>query len=97
MIGGTVIGIVRKKEIATTLHVRDHHCTDQICVKVKEERSKGCGTVLISIGDQVWWQGNMVLWTPFYSKKKRCGQDHDIAIPKIGYTYSFSHAIPGEP
>jgi hypothetical protein len=79
------------------LHVRDARSTDQVCVDVQEERQDGGGRVQIAVGDAVWWQGGSVMWTPAYSKQNRCGDNYDIRLPKVGYTYNSSHAPAGEP
>lgn len=97
MVGGRVIGIVRRDGQPTILHVRDTRNTDQVCVDVREYRIDGQGPVEISIGDQVWWQGGMVLWTPSSSEQGHHHEDHDIRLPKMGYTYSPSHALAGDP
>lgn len=93
MVGGKVIGLARKADGTAMLHVRDTRYTDQVCVDVREERIDGSGAVVIAVGDSVWWQGGQVMWTPSYSKKRRCGEDFDIRLPKVGYTYASSHAM----
>ena len=96
MVGGKVIGMVRKPDGVTMLHVRDTRSTDQVCVDVREERMDGGGAVEIAVGDSAWWQCGVVLWTPAYSGRRRCGDDFDIHLPKVGYTYAASHALVGE-
>lgn len=93
MVGGKVIGLVRKPGGVTMLHVLDTRSTDQVCVDVREERVGSGDSIEIAIGDSVWWQGDMVLWTPSYSAERRCGDDFDIPLPKVGYTYASSHAL----
>jgi hypothetical protein len=38
------------------------------------------------------WRCGEVMWTPSYSKRRRCGSDFDIRLPKVGYSYGMSHA-----
>jgi hypothetical protein len=96
MVGGNVVGLARRPGGVTMLHVRDTRSTDRICVDVREERLNGGGSVEIAVGDSVWWQSGIVLWTPAYSNRRRCGDDFDIQLPKVGYTYGLTHALAGE-
>lgn len=45
----------------------------------------------IRVGDSIWWQGRMAMWTPYENTQRpeaelRCGVDFDIQIPRIGYS-----------
>jgi hypothetical protein len=92
MVGGKVIGLARKPDGVTMLHVRDTRSTDQCCVDCREERIEDGDRVRITLGDSVWWQSGQIMWTPGRSPRERCGQDFDIRLPKVGYTYASSHA-----
>lgn len=98
MVGGTVIGLVRKPGEPTMLHIRDRApYNDQICVDVTETHRKDGSAVEIAIGDSVWWQCGLVMWTPKGANRRgKCGRDFDIQLPKVGYTYASSHAMAGE-
>lgn len=95
MIGGKVIGIIRKQS-HTTLNVRDTRYTDECCVDVREFRSDNGTPVHISIGDSVWWQSGSVMWTPSYVNStdypEDCGKRWDIQLPKVGYSHHMGHA-----
>lgn len=42
----------------------------------------------ISEGDSVWWQGRNAYWTPKNHKGEWIKEACDIAIPRIGYSYT---------
>ena len=83
-----VIGIMRKAD-RTTLHCRDQRSTDQVCVDCREVMVDTGKPVTVRLGDQVWWQGPYVLWTPDVTKNSV----FDIKLPKLGYSHDSSHDI----
>lgn len=92
MVGGKVIGIVRRLDGVTMLHVRDECNTDRCCVNCRERRIKSGEPVQIGLGDSVWWQSGLVMWTPHPVRNPgRCGIDFDIQLPKVGYSHNFGH------
>lgn len=102
MIGGTVIEVV---DLATKIYIN--------CIDRPKGRSKGdqCAVYVertpnsekIEIGDAIWWQGGLVMWTPSCNlesggRKQKdliCGIDYDIQIPRRGYS-GVSHPFNGE-
>lgn len=83
MVGGTIIGIIRKSG-ETTLNVQGHGCerSDTLCIKVREPIDR-----VIDVGDYIWWQGRLALWTPAHSTDKRQGIGFDIHLERIGYSF----------
>jgi len=88
MVGGTIIGIIRRTG-ETTLNVQGHGCekNDTLCIKVKELADRP-----ILVGDYVWWQGRLALWTPAHSTDQRQGIGVDIKLERIGYSFQPSGA-----
>jgi len=89
MIGGKVTKVFREDIGTTVLTVND---VGEVChVRCWEIRSKDKTTVDIQVGDTVWWQADMVLWTPAGEKVgfpgSGCGDAWDIVLPKVGYTF----------
>lgn len=39
----------------------------------------------LAAGDQIWWQDRMAYWTP------KDGSRQDVAIERIGYSYSIKN------
>lgn len=90
MVGGDVIGIVRR-DGTTLLNVRDRTYGDLCAVRCKEVRRATGEDVHIRLGDKVWWQGEDVMWTPQTftgsASGPGCGTQWDIHIPKIGFSH----------
>lgn len=92
MVGGRVIGVARGKD-GTLLHVRGSGSegNDTCSVRCVERRCDTGRAVAVSVGDQVWWQGRCVYWTPAGVESdgdvKGCGVRWDIAMPKVGYSH----------
>jgi hypothetical protein len=85
MVGGIVVGIVRKPtESFTRFTVQGTGCerNDELCVQATELPGNP-----VHIADTIWWQGPWVFWTPAGSRQIRCGIDFDIKLPKHGYSY----------
>jgi hypothetical protein len=77
------------------LHVQESRGSNRCCVDVLEVRVGG-KRVTVCVGDQVWWQSRKLLWTPAGSLQLRCGDDFDVCLPRLGYTYASSHATHNE-
>ena len=92
MIGGEVIGLVRRPGGETLLNVADRN-GDTCAVRCREVRKDTSEPVTIAIGDSVWWQCGVVLWTPAGSKSGDLAQrtngrsNWDIPLPKVGYSH----------
>lgn len=92
MIGGIVIGLVRREDGAL-LHVQDRppHQYDCCSVRVEEKRVDDGAPVQINLGDEVWWQCGNVYWTPSGVRSQGdpqgCGKRWDVALKKIGYSH----------
>lgn len=89
-----VIGISRTSQ-ATKLHLQDaNDWRDTVCIDVAEVRCDNNQPVNIELGDQVWWQDKIALWTPKAARKRDaagCGVIWDIHLAKIGFSHSASH------
>jgi hypothetical protein len=82
MVGGKVEEIVLQ-ENRIWLSVRDKvYKNDVSAIYVK----KNTDSEAIKIGDNVWWQGHFVMWTPQGSEHRECGTDFDIQIPRMSYS-----------
>ena len=93
MCGGKVIGIIRKPGEPTTLNVQEPRYRGQTMgVRVIERRKDDGDTVRITLGDYVWWQGDMVMLTPGpitrMKPPKEQGKTWDIVIPRVGYSFA---------
>lgn len=74
MIGGEVIGIVRRDGEPTLLNVEDGD--DSCSVRVIEQAK-----AQIHIRDKVWWQAGKVMWSPMITgQSNKCGVDFDIQL-----------------
>ena len=92
MVGGKVIGIVRRRD-TTTLNVEDDN-GDTCTVRCHDEIIPGARgdafcfwvgvRVQIQLGDSVWWQGGCVYWTP---RDRRQIDVKDAPLAKIGYSH----------
>jgi hypothetical protein len=92
MVGGKVIGIVRKRGEPTTVNVEDtHHPGDTCGIEVWERRADNGTPVVIEIGDSIWWQGREAMWTPHVRTNRppdKCGKTWDIHLPRVGYSFA---------
>jgi len=93
-----VIGITRPNHVMnpiTQLHLQDtYHQSDTVCIRVSAVRLDTNNPVIIELGDQVWWQDKIALWTPKCNRdhtSEGCGVEWDIRLEKIGYSHSSSH------
>lgn len=85
MIGGVVVEVTFPVTVANTvwIRVRDkiHFRTTCGVLVERNENSEA-----IEFGDEIWWHGDWVMWTP----AQHYGCNHpgagDIKIPKIGYS-----------
>ena len=87
MVGGIVIEVSEIKDRPGVLYVdcRDSSYRQTCAVLVEDNETSR----KIEIGDSVWWQSGMVMWTPSPNRLKKggkCGVDYDVRIPKIGYS-----------
>ena len=62
------------------------------------------GSASLKIGDALWWQGGVAMWTPQENRVGddeatrrglKCGVDYDIQIPRRGYS-GVSQPTPEE-
>lgn len=91
MVGGVVIEVCDDPECSGLLYVnvadRPYSKLEECAIYVaRNEHSER-----IEIGDRIWWQGSVAMWTPAEHAKdgthgKRCGVDYDIQIPRHGYS-----------
>lgn len=89
MIGGTIIGLARRKEY-TLVHVQDHR--DTCSIRIKEQKEIGNEPVEVQVGDRIWWQSGHAFYTPKHNYGKhnsgaKGGVDYDIRLPKLGYSH----------
>ncbi len=94
MVGGEVT-LVRTKGDLLELVVRGHTGYEryQICA-VTILRDTGHD---VQPGDEIWWQGNRVMWTPKAQRGQPVeevdgvlvgsGTEYDIVIPRVGFSY----------
>ena len=91
MVGGEVIGITRKRGEPTLLNVADMDRPDEtLGIKVREWRKANGIKVQIGIGDTVWWQSDLVMWTPqgAPSTPSQQGWTWDVVLPRVGYSFA---------
>ncbi len=83
MVGGIVIEAA-ERDGKIFVDCRDRQYSDTCAIWVE----KNDDSVLIRIGDTVWWQGDWAMWTPCGLEfiGVRQGVDFDIRIPRIGYS-----------
>lgn len=91
MVGGTIIGLARGLE-TTLVHVRDSN-NDLCSIRVTEVRLDDKTPVTLDLGDSIWWQGDLALWTPARVRERGidwgvdCGKEWDIHLRKVGYSH----------
>lgn len=91
MIGGTVIGVVRKAGL-TLINVLGSGCerNDERAIEIVEDCSR---IRRIMPGDAIWWQGRKAYWTPaeFKGMKMISGNDggtiSDIPLERAGSSH----------
>lgn len=91
MIGGTVIEVSESKKRPEIVFVDCREEQSKSTCAIYVEKNKN--SLAIEVGDSVWWQGRLAMWTPKRStavatedEKAICGVDYDIQIPRIGYS-----------
>lgn len=94
LVGGEVT-LVRPKRDLIEIVVHGHKGSEryQICA-VTIPRDTGHD---IQPGDEIWWQGNRVMWTPKAQRGEAVeevdgvlvgsGAEYDIVIPRVGFSY----------
>lgn len=97
MVGGTVIEVV---DLATKVYVnvadRPYSKREECAIYVE----RNADSEKIQIGDALWWQGDVAMWTPQENRLAgmrdlKCGVDYDIQIPRRGYS-GVSQPTPEE-
>jgi hypothetical protein len=89
LVGGTVVGLARNAKY-TLVNVNDKKYSDDHCaIRVIEKRKKDGAPVKINIGDSIWWQSGLAMWTPKGAKTVGAGQGEtwDIVLTKVGYSH----------
>ena len=84
MVGGTVIGIIRRANGSTRLHVRGNKDDGCCLAEATEQRKVGGAPVEIKEGDEAWFKGDSVLWTRKEDGKIPADARFDVAIPMHG-------------
>ena len=84
MVGGTVIGIIRRGDGTTRLHVRANKGEGCCLAEVTEKRKTGGAPVKVAIGDEAWFKDETVLWTEKEDGKILADARFDVAIPLRG-------------
>jgi hypothetical protein len=89
MNGGTVIEVADIPSMASVVFVdcayrpRGHKQLDTCAILLQRcEDSER-----VKIGDYLWWQGDIAMWTPIENVDNRlgiAGIDFDIRIPRVG-------------
>ena len=87
MVGGKIIGVVRKTDGTTLVNVQDK--SDTLAIRVFH------GPHNLSVWDSIWWQGNRAMWTPKENAQYdvddprggKCGKDWDIQLERRGYSH----------
>jgi hypothetical protein len=90
MVGGKVIGIVRRPDGTTLVNVRERKGQNRCGVIVTERKMDTDEPVNISLGDTIWWQGEFAFWTPKGSPQYPHQQGHkwDVCLRRHGYSFS---------
>jgi len=79
MVGGTVETITQDDNTLRILVWEKQYRKPQyLAIRVQPTDD----ALLIRPGDSVWWQGDVVLWTPIDKSRQ------DIQIPRIGYSFT---------
>lgn len=90
MVGGVVIEVLAQPG-KIWVNVQDQQSSETCALNVADTEVAR----KIAVGDQVWWQGRSVMWTPAANRLPedspavcalRCGVDYDVQIPRIGYS-----------
>ena len=85
MIGGKVVGVSARPD-GLLLTVEDG--TDQRAIRCDPSRNDGSGVAAVRVGDDVWVQGRLVLWTP-------TGADHSGKTPRVvGGVQTYDIELP---
>lgn len=92
MVGGVVIEVAEVPERPTILFV---DCAERQSVGGKLQTcaiyvEKNANSLQIQIGDSLWWQGRLAMWTPYKivqaAAELKQGVDFDVQIPRVGYS-----------
>lgn len=92
MVGGVVIEVAEVPDRPTILFVdcverRSAGSKPQTCAIFVEKNEN---SLQIQIGDSLWWQGRLAMWTPYKiaqaTAKLKQGVDFDVQIPRVGYS-----------
>lgn len=99
MVGGEVIGVSEwgkrpgQVRVLTSEWIhrkgRDSYRDDRNACYVWVEKPEGARQ--IQVGDWLWWQGELAMWTPKEVRERdsdddRCGVDWDIRLRRHGYS-----------
>ena len=94
MVGGKIVGLIRRPAGPTTVNVQDTRYSgrDFRAIDLREVRKDNGMPVELSLGDSIWWQGGDAMWTPGPMGRPlpadRCSKDWDIHLPREGYSFS---------
>lgn len=86
MIGGKIIGITRRVDGVTRLTIEGTREKGECSILVMEHRLFNGSSVVLALGDHIWWEGKQAMWTPqafFNHGNDGCGRDWDVCIPYI--------------
>lgn len=84
MVGGIVIEVAEVRGRSDVLFVdcRDTRSRDTCAVYLEKNETSD----KIQVGDSIWWQDRVAMWTPSGSERLQGGVDCDIRIPRVGYS-----------
>jgi hypothetical protein len=86
MVGGIVIGIARTNR-DTFLHIQGmYNGHDEYSVRIVEKRKSDGQSVVIKLGDEIWWQSHDAMWTPATSDPHHHtdrGKTWDIVLTRV--------------
>ncbi len=85
MVGGTVVDVKHLTD-KTVLTVEDRTAESGHGARVTVNAEPGHD---FKMEDIVWWQGGNIYWTRKGSKHENIFSD--VAVPKIGYSYGYTH------
>lgn len=95
MVGGTVIEV---SDVPGRPEVLFIDCADMPGKWAKKPDTcaimveRNAASEKIQVGDSIWWQGRVAMWTPRDSRGKykqddaKGGVHYDIQIPRVGYS-----------